>query len=94
MQITTLEVILVSEPTTTQGAHPWRATARTVFAIVVALLTLLPVIAATAGIGAVPAVVQVLAVAATITRVLALPGVEDFLQKYLPFLAADTPTTE
>jgi hypothetical protein len=73
---------------TTQSRHPWRATARTIFAAAVALLTLLPVIAATAGIDTVPAIAQVLLVAGAVTRVLALPGVEKFLELYIPWLAA------
>jgi hypothetical protein len=72
----------------TQTRHPWRATVRTIFAAAVALLTLLPVIATTAGIDTVPAVAQVLLVAGAVTRVLALPGVERFLELYLPWLAA------
>jgi hypothetical protein len=75
----------------TQMRRPWRATARTLFAAALALATLLPVIAA--GIyedaDAYPAVVaQVLAVAGLITRIMAMPGVETFLQTYLPFLSA------
>jgi len=73
---------------TTQSRHPWRATARTVFAAGVALLTLLPVIAATAGVDTIPAIAQVLVVAGAVTRVLALPGVERFMELYIPWLAA------
>lgn len=73
----------------TQTKYPWRATARTVFAATVAILTLLPVIAMTAGISQEAAVVQVLAVTGAVTRVLALPGVEAFMRAYLPWLAAE-----
>ncbi|MBL6280142.1 hypothetical protein JMF97_28670 [Micromonospora fiedleri] len=73
---------------TTQTRHPWRATVRTIFAVTVALLSLLPTIAVAGGIDDVPAVAQVLGVAAAITRVLALPGVEAFLQRFLPWLAS------
>lgn len=73
---------------TTQSRHPWRATVRTIFAAAVALLTLLPVIAATAGVDTVPAIAQVLLVAGAVTRVLALPGVERFMELYIPWLAA------
>ncbi|MBM0229563.1 hypothetical protein [Micromonospora sp. ATA51] len=72
----------------TQTRHPWRAVARTIFAAVVALLSLLPTIAAVAGIDAVPLVAQALAVAAAVTRVLAIPGVDAFLREYLPSLAS------
>ncbi|MEU0151511.1 hypothetical protein [Micromonospora fulviviridis] len=73
---------------TTQTRHPWRATARTIFAAVVALLSLLPTIAAVAGVDAVPLIAQALTVAAAVTRILAIPGVDDFLRRYLPFLAS------
>jgi len=72
----------------TQSEHPWRATARTIFAAVVALLSLLPVIAATAGLSTEAAVVQLLAVTGAVTRVLALPGVNAWLERFVPWLAA------
>ncbi len=72
----------------TQSEHPWRATARTVFAGIVGFLSLLPVIALTAGISEQAAVAQVLLVTGAITRVLALPGVNDWLARFLPWLAA------
>jgi len=74
--------------TPTQTRHPWRATARTTFAVTVALLTLLPVAAAAGGIATVPAVAQLLAVAGAVTRVLALPTVDAFLRTFLPWLAS------
>lgn len=78
----------MNEPRPTQVRHPWRATFRTVVAATLAALTLLPVAAATAGLDAVPAVAQVLAVTGAITRVLALPGVDAWLRTYVPWLAA------
>mgnify|MGYP000867253906 CR=1 FL=1 len=83
-----LKAELVSGPPT-QVQYPWRSTVRTVFAAVVGLLSLLPVIAATAGIDAVPAVAQILVVTGAITRVLALPGVNEWLQKNVGWLAAE-----
>lgn len=73
---------------TTQTRHPWRATARTAFAATVAVLSLLPTVAIAGGVDDVPLIAQALAVATAVTRVLALPGVEDFFQRFLPFLAA------
>lgn len=75
----------------TQMRRPWRATARTIFAALLALITLLPLIALEVyeSPDAYPAAVaQVLAIAGLVTRVLAMPGVESFLQSYLPFLSA------
>ncbi|SCL15025.1 hypothetical protein [Micromonospora inyonensis] len=72
----------------TQTRHPWRATARTVFAAGVGALTLLPTVAVTAGVDTVPAVAQSVTVAAAVTRVLAVPGVDAWLRTYVPWLAA------
>lgn len=72
----------------TQVTHPWQATARTVFAVLVALASLIPVVAVAGGIDTVPAVAQLIAVCGAVTRVLALPAVDDFLARFLPFLAA------
>lgn len=74
--------------TPTQVKHPWRATARTVFAALVGGLSLLPEVTTAAHIGTVGTVVQVLAVTGAVTRVLALPGVEGWLGTYLPWLSA------
>lgn len=72
----------------TQTRHPWRATLRTVVAGAVALVSLLPTIAAVGHLGAVPGMAQALAVAGAVTRVLAIPGVDTWLRRYLPWLAA------
>ncbi|WP_228787004.1 hypothetical protein [Nocardia terpenica] len=72
-----------------QVAHPWQATARTVFAVVVALVSLIPVLAVAGGIDTVPAVAQVIAVCGAVTRVLAMPAVNDFIVRFLPFLAPE-----
>lgn len=77
-----------SSPPATQTRHPWRATARTLFAAGTSLLSLLPVAAAAGGVDTVPAVVQVLGVTGAITRVLALPSVDEWLRTYVPWLAA------
>lgn len=78
--------------TTTQGAHPWRAVIRTIFALVVAIAAMAPVIytaiAQANPEGATGAAAAALAIAGAITRVLALPVVESFLQRFLPWLAA------
>lgn len=75
----------------TQVRQPTRTTVRTVFQALVALASLAPLIAAGVydGSGDYPAAVgQVLAVSAAVTRVMAIPSVEQFLKDYLPFLAA------
>ncbi|MEU7145401.1 hypothetical protein ABZ942_38560 [Nocardia sp. NPDC046473] len=68
--------------------HPWQATARTVFAVLVALASLIPVVAVADGLDTVPVVAQLIAVCGAVTRVLALPSVDEFRSQFLPFLAA------
>ncbi|WP_435589819.1 hypothetical protein [Micromonospora aurantiaca (nom. illeg.)] len=75
----------------TQTRHPWRATLRTLAAAIVGAITLIPVVAVTAGVDTVPAVAQVIAVATAVTRVLALPAVDAWLRRYLPWLATTPP---
>ena len=70
----------------TQNAYPWRATVRTVFEVVLALAVVAPLVIATAGISG-PAVAAFLAACAAITRVMALPQVNDFLRRFIPWLA-------
>lgn len=76
----------------TQGAHPWRATFRTVFALVVAIAAMAPLIysaiAQASPEGATGAAAGALAIAGAITRVLALPTVDAFLSRFLPWLSA------
>lgn len=75
----------------TQVRRPWRSTIRTVFQGLVALASLVPFLITGVynGDADYPAVVvQVLAVSGTITRVMALPQVEDFLRRFAPWLAA------
>lgn len=78
--------------TTTQVRAPWKAVARTLFAVVpAAALLVQPVLDAVAnGDGAAlgPWAAGAISVAAAITRVLALPGVESFLRRFAPWLAA------
>lgn len=81
------------ETAATQVAHPWRATVRTAFAVVVSLCALAPVVYEAAAQGdastATGAMAGVLGVAAAVTRVLARPEVDAFLKAYLPWLASE-----
>lgn len=73
----------------TQIRKPWRTTARSAFQFIVALATLLPVLVDSLGLDrALPVVAGALALAAVVTRVMALPQVESFLQSFVPWLAA------
>lgn len=77
-----------ASPAATQTQHPWRATARTIAAAILTLLTVLPAALAAIGPVALPWAAGALAVVGGITRVLAVPAVNDWLSDFLPFLAA------
>lgn len=72
----------------TQTRHPWRATARTVFAGALGLASLLPEVLAESHMDGTVVGAQALAVTGAVTRILALPGVDRWLTRFLPFLAA------
>lgn len=77
----------------TQVRRPWRTTARTVFQAIVGVAAATPVIYAAAAQEspelATGAAAIVVGGAGVITRVMALPQVEDLLQRFVPWLAAD-----
>lgn len=77
----------------TQVRHPWRATARTVFAALIGFAPMAPVIyhAATGGEPdqATGAAAVGLAVAGGVTRVIAIPAVDAWLRRFVPFLATE-----
>jgi hypothetical protein len=73
----------------TQVRHPNRATVRTIVQGILAFAAILPIIITTAGISpALPWVAAVIAVTGAITRVMAIPAVNEFIENYIPFLAA------
>lgn len=72
----------------TQTRHPWRATLRTVAAVLIALLPVLPQIVDKLGLSGYGWAAAVVAVAATVTRVLAIPAVNEVLSRWLPPLSA------
>lgn len=84
----------VAEVQPTQVRRPWRTTARSVFQALVGLAVIAPLIAAAVeeatgyDLQGVPFIAAVLAGAAAVARVMAVPGVEDWLRRFLPFLAA------
>lgn len=71
----------------TQVQYPWRATVRTAVQVALAAATLIPYVVTNADIPATGWVAQVVAVSAGIARVMALPGVVAFLERYAPWLA-------
>lgn len=78
------------ENAATQSRYPWRATARTVVAFLIAIL---PYVAVALSDGSQQAQTGAAAVAlpivAAVTRFLAIPGVDEVLRKFLPILATE-----
>lgn len=77
----------IPEGTPTQVAHPAKAVVRTVFAMVVAFAAMWPLIVEAAGLGAEAWVATSITIAGAITRIMALPAVNGFIERFLPFLA-------
>lgn len=77
-------------PVPTQVKRPRRAMARTAFQMLVGLCVLAPVLVSQAGLDPekTPWLVGPLAVAAAVTRIMAIPQVEEFLGRFVPWLAA------
>lgn len=75
----------------TQSAHPWRATVRTIFAALIALAAMAgPVYTAAtnqAPEAATGWAALGLAIAGAVTRILALPQVDAWLHRFAPWLA-------
>lgn len=79
--------------TPTSVAHSWRATVRTVFQAVVGFAAMWALIVETLGLDStLPWVAASLAVTGGITKVMNLPAVENWLVRFLPFLATGVHT--
>lgn len=79
-----------AEPQPTQVEHPFRTTLRTVFQGAVAFAAMWGLIVEAAGLPADWRWVSVsLVVTGAITRVMAVPQVEAWLARFIPWLAAD-----
>lgn len=74
----------------TQVRRPWRTTVRTLFQALIALAVLFPILVENTGLDPqdAPWLAVPLAVAAAIARIMALPQVNAFLARFIPFLAA------
>lgn len=80
-----IEIIAI-QTVPTQVRKPWQATIRTVLQLVLSIALVLPLVFA--GVPAVGFIPGMLAVAAGLTRVMALPQVEELLSTYVPWLSA------
>lgn len=79
-----------NRPKTTQESQPWKATVRTIFQMLIGFAAMMPQLIEAANLSeATPWVGASLAISAGFTRIMAMPAIEDFLERFLPFLAAD-----
>lgn len=73
----------------TQVRFPNRTTVRSVFQVLIGLAAIMPLLVAAAGLPTAGGIVGgLLAVSAAVTRVMAIPAVNKFLEDHLPWLAA------
>lgn len=77
--------------TPTQVVHHWRAVTRTLIAMSVGFLPLIPEALAGLHLDSTATGAQAIVVAGAITRTLALPGVEEWCKRWLPWLSAQPP---
>jgi len=76
-------------PEATQSKYPWQTTIRTVFQAGVGLAAMAPLIVEASGADQKAGAVAVgLAVSGAVTRIMAVPGVNDWLNAYIPWLGA------
>jgi hypothetical protein len=76
-------------PVPTQVRYPWRSTIRSVFQFLVGLCALVPLLLNASGVEQQGGAVAVaLTVSGAVTKIMALPQVEDFLESHIPWLAA------
>ena len=72
----------------TQTVYPWRATLRTMIAAAIAFIPIGTALITASDLDSVPLIAGFLGLGAAITRVMAMPETEAFLQRYAPWLAA------
>lgn len=77
----------------TQSEHPWTTVARTIFQAVIGFAAAWALIVEAAGVDqTIPWVATSLAITAGITRVMALPAVNEWLARFIPWLAPEGKT--
>ena len=73
-----------------QERAPWRATARTLFAALIGLASMWALVVEALGLDqGIPWVAASLAVTGAVTRLMALPAVNNWLRQYIPWLAPE-----
>ncbi|MSS84957.1 hypothetical protein FYJ24_09315 [Actinomycetaceae bacterium WB03_NA08] len=77
----------------TQAAYPWHTVARTIFQAVIGFAAAWALIVEAAGVDqTIPWVATSLAITAAITRIMALPQVNEWLSRFIPWLAPEGKT--
>lgn len=77
-------------PQPTQVTYPWRSTLRTAFQVLVAIAAVWALVIEAAGVDQTNTIIAAtVTCAAGINRVMALPAVNDFIARFLPWLAAE-----
>lgn len=80
-------------PTSTQQLYPWRTVVRSIFQFVVAVAAAAPLIYVaicnSSPEAATGAAATALSVSAAITRLMALPVVDEILKRFVPILASE-----
>lgn len=82
---------LAAQSPSTQVRYPWRASVRTAIAAGAAALIAFPDIARVLSIENLPGVALIMGISLALTRVLALPSVDAWLNRYAPWVAATPP---
>ncbi|WP_196812185.1 hypothetical protein [Nocardia sp. CNY236] len=78
--------------TPTQVRFPWRAATRTMFQLGIGAAAAMPQLVESSGLSTTAwGVGTALAVSATVTRVMAIPGVDAMIDRWLPWLSATGP---
>lgn len=71
----------------TQEEHPWQAVTRTIFEVAVGFIPVWVAVVAILGIESVPWVASSLVLTGAVTRIMAEPVVNEFLTRWVPWLA-------
>ncbi len=79
----------MSEPQSTQERYPRRTLIRTGFQLAVAVASIVPYVVAEIDLPLEGFIGQVVGVCLAITRVMAMPRVNEFLRRFFPLLAPD-----
>ncbi|ATL65153.1 hypothetical protein [Nocardia terpenica] len=72
-----------------QVRYPWRTVARTLFQLIVGVAAAMPALVGALGLPSSAGVAGALAISAALTRLMAIPAVDDALALVAPWLAAE-----